>query len=592
MTLEGGFRIGGREVIPLEGRIVGPAGALRVEPKAMSVLLELARHAPAVRTREQILQAVWPRGFVSDDALTRCIGQLRRALGDESKAQTWLETVPKRGYRLKVPAQTLVRRDPADDGRVARNESLIVLPFQNLSAGAEDFVADGLTELLILRLAGLGSVRVISRTTSMQFKATRTSLSEIAARTAAQWVIEGSVLQSGNLLQVVVQLIDARTDAHLWAADYLRELSDLLPLQNEIAASLAAAIGVRLGAAAEAPHPRPTTLASAVMRDYLRGRTLISRRTVAELHEARRLFDVVAEAAPGYAAGWASLAECDLLLAHYGAPDPERLIASCERNVERALVLDPELGIALSTRGAARFFFRCDLDAAARDLQRALGLLPSYSFALIAMANVCTVRREFDEARAWIGQALLVDPLDVGVNMNFGDHMILQRRYGEALQGLRRALAIAPGHRPSRLRSGWALALDGQHRAGTELLNGIGPADETDAPWFEYAALVAGACGDADSALRHYEALVRWSASQRVPAWSMARAATAARQHDAALNWLEAAVRERSSSLPFLALTPAFDALHAEARFRVMLDRLTLPLPAPGGDVRTRVESA
>lgn len=102
---------------------------------------------------------------------------------------------------------------------------------------------------------------------------------------------------------------------------------------------------------------------------------------------------------------------------------------------------------------------------------------------------------------------------------------------------------------------------------------------------------MAGACGDADSALRHYEVLVRRSASQRVPAWSMARAATAARQYDAALNWLEGAARERSGSLPFLALTPAFDALHAEARFRALLDRSRLPPPAPGSDVRTRVES-
>lgn len=591
MTLENGFRLGDREVLPLEGRIVGPAGVLHVEPKAMSVLLELARHAPAVRTREQILRVVWPRGFVGDDALTRCIGQLRRALGDAPKAPAWLETVPKRGYRLKVPVDRRERSDPAGDGLPARNGSLIVLPFQSLSAGADDLVADGLTELLILRLAALRNVRVISRTTSMQFKGARASVGEIVARTAVRWVIEGSVLQSGNLLQVVVQLIDARTDTHCWAADYLRDLRDLLSLQNEIAASLAAAIGMRLEAATETPAPG-LALTTSVIGDYLRGRALISRRTVADLRHARQRFDAVTEAAPGYAAGWASLAECDMLLAHYGAPDPERLIASCERNVERALTLDPELGIALSTRGAARFFFRCDLDAAARDLRRALGVLPSYSLAMTSMASVCAVRREFDEARVWIDQAVMVDPLDVGINMNFGDHMILQRRYGDALQGLRRALAMAPEHRPSRLRSCWALALDGQHRAGTELLNGIGPVDEADAPWFEYAALVAGACGDTDSALRHYEALVRRSASQRLPAWSMARAATAARQYEAALNWLEGAARERSSSLPFLALTPAFDALHAEARFRALLDQLRLPPPAPGSDVRTRVESA
>lgn len=570
MTLEDGFRVGDREVIPLEGRVVGPAGALRVEPKAMSVLLELARHAPAVRSREQILQVVWPRGFVSDDVLTRCIGQLRRALGDDPKAPACLETVSRCGYRLKAPVEQRGQDEPAGGAVRPHDESLIVLPFQSLSSGAEDYIADGITELLILRLAGLRHLRVISRTTSMQFKGTRTSVGEIAARTAVDWVIEGSVLQSDNLLQVVVQLIDARTDAHYWAADYLRDLRDLLPLQNEIATSVAAAIQLQLGVPVEAPRAAPA-LTPPVVRNCLRGRHLISRRTVPDLIDAQRRFEAVTEAAPDYAAGWASLAECDLLLAHYGAPDPGRLIESCERHVERALALDPNLGIALATRGAARFFFRCDLDGAASDLQQALHALPSHALAMTSMANVCAVRHEFGEASAWIEQALLVDPLDVGINMNLGDHMILQRRYGDALQGLRRALEIAPGHRPSSLRTCWALALDGQPRAAVELLGSVGPTGDTDAPWFEYAALVAGASGDPESAARHYAVLVRLAASQRVAPWTMARAAAAARQGDAAIKWLEAAAREHSSSLPFLLLTPAFDALHADPRFRAIL---------------------
>ena len=161
--------------------------------------------------------------------------------------------------------------------------------------------------------------------------------------------------------------------------------------------------------------------------------------------------------------------------------------------------------------------------------------------------------------------------------MNLGDHMILQRRYADALQALRRALEVAPDHRPRRLRSCWALALDGQHEAAAELLRAIGPASEADTPWFEYAALVAGAAGDPQTAARHLEALERLAANQRVAPWSLARAAAAARRHDAALTWLEAAAREHSSSLPFLWLTPAFDALHAEARFRAVGAQLPAP---------------
>ncbi len=120
MDLESGFWLAGRSVLPVEGSVAGPAGLQRIEPKAMAVLLELARHAPQTRSRAQIEQTAWPRGHVSEDALTRCIGQLRRALGDDARAPELLETVPRRGYRLRATPQALVDpRAPAASGASA-----------------------------------------------------------------------------------------------------------------------------------------------------------------------------------------------------------------------------------------------------------------------------------------------------------------------------------------------------------------------------------------------------------------------------------------------------------------------------------------
>ncbi len=577
MTLEAGFCIGTREVFPLEGRIVGAGGTLRVEPKAMAVLLELARHAPDVRTRQQIVQMVWPRGFVSDDVLTRCIGQLRRALGDDAHAPTHLETIPKRGYRLRT-APVALQRDAASAPPMRPSvESLIVLPFRNLSGAGEDFIADGLTELLILRLCALRNVRIISRTTAMRFKTSTASVAEIAASTGADWVIEGSVLQSGDRLQVIAQLIDARTDAHIWAADYVRDLQDLLPLQNEIALRLAAAIRAQLGGESGTPNKLPT-LPPQAMRDYLRGRHLIGQRTVATLREAAGLFQAITAVVPEFAAAWASLAECELMLAHYGAPDLASLVAACEQHLEQALAREPELAIGLSARAALRFFFKRDLDGAAEDSQHALALLPSHALAMVSMASVCAVRRHFAEASAWLQQALLVDPLDVGLNMNFGDHMILQRRYDAALQALHRALELAPAHRSCQLRTCWALALAGQPTQAHALLASIGPHGTDDVQWLEYAALVAAAVGDSSGAIARFEALQSLARSQAVPAWTLARAAAAARQDEVAVDWIEAAAQQQSSSMPFVFLTPAFDALHSNPRFLAVAAHL----PPPG----------
>lgn len=572
MELESGFAVAGREVIPLEGRIRGSEGVLRVEPKAMAVLLELARHAPGVRTRRQIEQVVWPRGYVSDDALTRCIGQLRRALGDDAKAPRLLETIPRRGYRLcAIPEPIAKTAHAAAPGRtVDIPETLLVLPLRDVAAQGDGLVAEGLTELLILRLSSLRGVRILSRTTAAQFAGTTASVAEIAARTGADWVVEGSVLQGGDRVQVIVQLIDARTDAHIWAADFTRGIGDLLAVQNEIAASVAAVIGRQLGVAGAAREAGAPALGPAVVRDYLRGRHLLSRRTVAALREAIDAFAAVTRAAPDCAPAWASRAECEMLLMHYGAETTAAMLAPCEAHLERALALDPQLGIGLSTRGALRFFFALDFDGAARDLEHALRLLPSYGLAMVQLASVAAVRFQFDEARAWIEQALLVDPLDVGVNMNVGDHMILQRCNDDAIVALRRSLDLAPGHRPSQLRLAWALALGGRGDAAADALATCGPANDADAAWFEYAALVAAARGEPAVAARHDDQLRRIAATQRVAAWSVARSAAAAGRIDAALDALADAARERSSSWPFLRLTPAFDALHGDERFEAL----------------------
>ncbi len=570
MELESGFSIAGREVIPLEGRIGGSDGALRVEPKAMAVLLELARHAPRVRTRRQIELAVWPRGYVSGDALTRCVGQLRRALGDDPKRPKLLETIPRRGYRLCAQPQPIGGAQPdVATARASAVETLLVLPFRHVATQRDEFIAEGLTELLILRLCGLRGARVLSRTTAMQFASTTASVADIAARTGADWIVEGSVLQAGERVQVIAQLIDARTDAHIWAADFSLGLEDLLATQNEIAERVAAAIRAQLGTA-DVPTPRAPALASTTTRDYLRGRHLLSRRTVPALRDAIEAFAAVTRVAPDYAPAWASRAECEMLLMHYGAEPADQMLASCASHLERALAIDPQLGIGLSTRGAMRFFFELDFDGAAHDLEHALRLLPSYGLAMVQLASVAAVRHQFDEARAWIEQALLVDPLDVGVNMNFGDHMILQRRYDDAVAALQRALELAPGHRPSLLRLTWALALAGRADAAAAALAACSPANDADAAWFEHAALVAAARGAPALAAQHDDALRRIAATQRVTAWSLARSAAAAGRLDDALDALAAALRERSSSWPFLRLTPAFDALHGDARFEAL----------------------
>jgi adenylate cyclase len=571
-TLLSGFRLNGHLIRPASGEVEGPAGPMRVEPKAMAVLTVLAEAGGAVVSRDTLIQAVWPRGFVTDDVLTRCIGQLRRALGDNTSAPAFLETIPRRGYRL------VCQIEPGADvslGIPAPRATLLVLPFQDLTGGRDCQLADGLTELLIARLSCLQQIRVISRTTAMKYRHSAHSLPEIAAQVGATWIVEGSVLGTGNRVQVVAQLIEARTDGHIWAESYLRDLGDLLVIQNEIAQRVAVSIRHTL-VLDDAPGPPPITLAAASLREYLRARHLISQRTPGALREALSILLAISATSPDATLVWSSIAEVQFMLVHYGEEPAVRLLPECRKSLNPALSLSPDDPQALGVAGVLEIMFDWQPERAMRTLTRALARRPSFTLAMVGLANACAITRRFPEAEAWIRHAIETDPLDPGLNMNLGDHLILQDRFAEATDALRKAESLSPGHRPSLLRRAWAEALAGQAAVARETLEQARGNAQPDFGWFEYSALVHGANGDrhtAELALASLEAL---AVDIPVSAWCRARACAAAGQQDRALEYLRAAMQARETSVPFIGVTPAFRALRGHPEFCALLAELRL----------------
>ena len=171
-SFKDGFRMGPVEVRPAENLLVIGERTARVEPKSMDVLMVLARAAGQLVERDDLVRQVWPRGYVTDDALNRCISPLRSAVGDRPGQAEYIGTVPRRGYRLLQPVEPVQA--------VHAVERTLVLPFQNLSESMDEYVADGLTELLIARLSVALDRPVISRTKDMSLWASRVSLLEIA----------------------------------------------------------------------------------------------------------------------------------------------------------------------------------------------------------------------------------------------------------------------------------------------------------------------------------------------------------------------------------------------------------------------------
>jgi TolB-like protein len=240
-----GLWMGSWRIAPSRGTISDQAGTTHLEPKVMEVLLALARRPGEVVTKAELLAAVWTGTAVVDAVITRAVSQLRIALRDDARAPRYIETIPKRGYRL-VAAVLPATPDPSPGQRGSR--SLAVLPFQNLSGDRrQEHLAAAMTEHITARLAQDPSLRVVSRTSVARYKDTRQFLPEIARELNVRLVVEGGVARSGGELGVVAQLVDGESDEHLWAWDYRRAEGNVLETRSELARVVANGIVARLG---------------------------------------------------------------------------------------------------------------------------------------------------------------------------------------------------------------------------------------------------------------------------------------------------------------------------------------------------------
>jgi TolB-like protein len=276
--LRRGFRIGAFEVEPLTGRIAGPDGEMRVQPKVMDVLVFLAQHAGELVERDTLLDQVWKR-VSSEEVLTRCISELRSALGDDRGSPRYIQTVPKRGYRLleravpKDAAPRVVASEPATTPSAdpvaparppapsAAMASIAVLPFEIHSVDpAHQFLGDAFAAELQSTLARVDRLRVASRRSAFAFKSTVADVRDIGGKLNVGYVITGSIRGNGHSVRVVAELNDTVSGMQVWAESYDRSSEDLLAVEKEIAASIVGSFTtVRLREELESVRDKPAS---------------------------------------------------------------------------------------------------------------------------------------------------------------------------------------------------------------------------------------------------------------------------------------------------------------------------------------------
>src|ERR1700757_1887021 len=226
----------GFELDPQAGELRNEDGVrIRLQEQPLQILRILLEQPGKIITRDELRQKIWPSDtFVDfDHGINNAVKRLREALGDTAETPRFVETLPRRGYRFIGTAE------PAKPSSNPCIESLAVLPLENLSRDPQqEYFADGMTEALITNLAKISALQVVSRTSAMHYKGVHRPLREIARELQVDGVVEGTVMRSGSRVRISAQLINAHTDAHLWAEIYDRDLRDVLELQSEVARAI------------------------------------------------------------------------------------------------------------------------------------------------------------------------------------------------------------------------------------------------------------------------------------------------------------------------------------------------------------------
>lgn len=458
----------------------------QLEPRVMQVLVALARAAGAVVSRDELIARCWDGRVVGEAAINRCISKLRE-ISDASGEAFRIETIARVGYRLITADQASNGSEPqvagnrnarARGGHVVpfalflaivvggavlayfasrpravpvplsteRETSIAVLPFKNLSSDRDaGYLAAGLQDEILTRLAKIGSLKVISRTSADQYASWHGNLPEVAKRLGVANILEGSVQKSGDSVRINVQLIRADTDAHLWAEDYDRRIDDVLQVESNVAGKIASALAAKVTPAERKEIAARPTADPRAYDAFLRALVFARKDDARSSQTAAQLLASATRLDPKFALAWAWLAREEAFI-HFG--DSIALVrqGAAHAALAKALALRPDLAEVQVARGFYLYYGEQNYPAAERELERVQARWRNNAEALEALALIQRRLGQWKESTANFRRLIVLDPLIVDHRVALASNLVLQYDYAAALRVLDDALQLWPDH--------------------------------------------------------------------------------------------------------------------------------------------------
>jgi adenylate cyclase len=455
--------------------------------------------------------------------------------------------------------------------------SIAVLPFANLSADPEnEFFSDGVTEEILTALTKLGNLKVISRTSVMQYKGTTKSVREIGEELEVGAILEGSIRRAGNRVRITGQLIEARTDRHLWAENYDRDLDDIFAIQSDVAARIVDALKLHISPREKARMAERPTENVEAYEWFLKGRHFLAQRTEETIRRAIDCFRKATLGDPSFAQAWAGIADAYALLPGFSDEPTAGATAEARTAAGRALSLDPGLGEAHAALGQAAVIV-LEFAQADREFRRAIELSPGYAPAHHWYGNLLTLRGRHEEAIAALRRALELDPLSLPIHNGLGVAYLFSRRYEDAIEIYQKAIELSPARWPA-------------HGNLAETYDSMGRFPEALREWDIVSALDPNLVSpDLAASLRsgfdaagprgYWEAWIEVLASRdesREREFFLVRAYAQLGRTEEAFQWLDRLLAEGRTWALQIGQYSVFDPLRSDPRFEEILRRIGL----------------
>ena len=596
------------------------------------LLQALLERPGEVVTRDELRQRIWPGNAIVDYelALKKAVNRVREVLGDSAESPRFIETIPRRGYRFigVIPSPSALS-EPVEsrflsaDGAVETAEpvatppsrrnirwklagglalvgvatlllwsnvdklrsrifarsgsleihSVAVLPLENLSKDPQqEYFSDGMTDELITQVAKFGNLRVISHTSVGRYKQSNLPLREIARELGVDAIVEGKVMRSGDRVRITAQLIDARSDTHLWADTYERDVWDILALQDEVAQRIATQVGISLSAGEPARMASTRIVNSAAYEAYLKGNFYWNRSNCEGSKKALKFFQQAAANDPDFALAYLGLAEAYFTLGDWGCWPHQEAFAKSKPAAVRAIELDPNLGAAHTWLGLLAFFYEWEWQNAEREFKRAIQLDPNYSVAHLSYAVFLVTMGKPEQGFAEMKRAHELDPTSELTNMVSVHVFYLARQYDQAIEQAKIALELNPGSWGAYIWLGKSYERKGMYEQASaaylrsKALEGLGPEE-----------LAAFRSAYRKSGIRGHWQQELATATQNQLECGMAVIYAHIGDKDRLLEYLKRDFEHHCTDLRMLNVDAVYDSFREDPRFQDILHRMKFP---------------